>query len=371
MKSEGMGMIEKRNPFFNMGSIEDPRYFVNRDKEIRRLLQYTGNRMSCSIVGSRKIGKSSLVKQARRLVASNGPVGVRKCFWVYLNFDQMASVNRSGFWKELLKRLSIALEELPGVGTEDIDVDWEGLFQSGTPDAFEVEAYLGKLVARDVNPIVVMDEFERAVCNPNLDYSFYGELRALVPRLTYVTVTQRQLHRLEYSRSSVRTSPFFNVFVVLPVRLFSVGGAERLLLYLSSLGGIPYSPEDIEFLIDLAGCHPFYLQQAGYQLFERYRDGSLSDQEEAYQSAEDEFRLQVRSHFEYLWSKLDRDQRALLQGIAKAGSLSKDSLSPSERILLYELEDCALISETSEGSYGVCSRIFSEFVKAGSSLVSS
>jgi len=362
-------MTEKHNPFFNMGPIEDPRYFVNREKEVRKLLQYVGSQMSCSIVGSRKIGKSSLVKQAMRLATDPDYTAthLRKCVWVYLNFDQMLSITKLGFWKELLKRLGAALNDLPEERREGIDVDWEHLFQSETIAASKIDARLRELASRGIKPIIVMDEFEGVVRNPNLDYSFYGELRALAPQLTYVTVTQRPLHSLECYRRSTSTSPFFNIFVILPVRLFSLESARELFERLSCLGGNPYSPDDIEFLIDLAGCHPFFLQQAGYQLFDICsKDKPHLEHEDAYQAVENEFQLQARPHFESFWPKLSQHQKSLLQRIAEVGGLGKSSLSPPEKIVLYELEDHALVSSVDKENYRVLSRAFDEFVRRSS-----
>ena len=174
-------MTEKRNPFWNMGPIEDPCYFVNRDRELRRLLQYVSNQMSCSIVGSRKIGKSSLVRQAIRLATSSDSDSVdsKKCAWVYLNFGQMLSVTKLSFWKQLLRSLAVALTELPKECREGIVIDWEHLFQSETIVAFEIDSYLTRLASRGVKPIVVLDEFEGAVCNPNLTMAHYGGAFAL------------------------------------------------------------------------------------------------------------------------------------------------------------------------------------------------
>lgn len=361
-------MAVEHNPFFNMGPIEDPRYFVNRDRELRKLLQYVNNRMSCSIVGSRKIGKTSLVKQAIRLAASSdsASMDLKKCVWVYLNFGQMLSATKLGFWKQLLKSLTAALTESPKECRESIATDWEHLFQSEAIVVPEIDAHLTKLASRGVKPIIVLDEFEGAVRNPNLDFSFYGELRTLVPKLTYITVTQGYLHCLEYARDSVKISPFFNVFVILPVGLFSTASAREL-LNLSAFGGVPFSSEDVEFLVNVAGCHPFFLQRAGYQLFEVYSgDGPHPSREEAYSVVRSEFQLQARPHFEHVWSKLSQDQKSLLRKTVDVRSLARDSLSPSEKVVLHELEDRALVFTTDRENYGVFSRAFDEFVKKGS-----
>lgn len=54
------------NPFFFAGKITDPRHFVGREKELKRIFGYldtahTGQIQHASVVGERRIGKSSLL----------------------------------------------------------------------------------------------------------------------------------------------------------------------------------------------------------------------------------------------------------------------------------------------------------------------
>ena len=49
------------NPFFHRGPIRDPHYFYNRRKEVKRVLEMLGKGQSVSVIGPRKIGKTSLL----------------------------------------------------------------------------------------------------------------------------------------------------------------------------------------------------------------------------------------------------------------------------------------------------------------------
>ena len=52
------------NPFFHRGPIRDPAYFFGRERETRLLLSLVRNAQSVSVLGQRRIGKSSFVLHA-------------------------------------------------------------------------------------------------------------------------------------------------------------------------------------------------------------------------------------------------------------------------------------------------------------------
>jgi hypothetical protein len=283
-----------------------------------------------------------------------------------LDFQQLAFSTKSGFWQLLLRELGTRLIELPEEYRRDIDLDLESLLQ---PWDEILAAELGTklrqlaLTSKGIKPVIVMDEFESTIDNPHLDYGFYGALRSFNSELTYVTVTQSPLHRLRYRSPSTITSPFFNIFVEIPVELFSPENARRLLLKLSSLGETPFSPGDIEFLIGLAGCHPFFLQRAGYYLFElRSGKGSRAERTEVYRDVERSFYQEARGHFQYFWDGLDAERKTALKRASEGGSFTKESLAELERIALVDLAEQSFVSESKEG-YQVFSRAFGQFIR--------
>ena len=51
--------MEIRNPFFHRGPIRDPHFFWNRAEEVRQARTLLAQGQSVSVVGARRIGKSS------------------------------------------------------------------------------------------------------------------------------------------------------------------------------------------------------------------------------------------------------------------------------------------------------------------------
>ena len=58
------------NPFFYPGAIRDPVYFYNRQKETKQILERLGKGQSISVIGPRKIGKTSLLFHISRPVVA-------------------------------------------------------------------------------------------------------------------------------------------------------------------------------------------------------------------------------------------------------------------------------------------------------------
>jgi ABC-type phosphate/phosphonate transport system ATPase subunit len=56
-------MIKKivANPFQAGGRLRDPKHFVGRESELRQILSRVANMDSVSVVGPRRIGKSSIL----------------------------------------------------------------------------------------------------------------------------------------------------------------------------------------------------------------------------------------------------------------------------------------------------------------------
>ncbi len=58
------GGIPSANPFFHRRPIRDPAYFFGRQRETRLLLDMVGNAQSVSVLGQRRIGKTSFLLHA-------------------------------------------------------------------------------------------------------------------------------------------------------------------------------------------------------------------------------------------------------------------------------------------------------------------
>jgi len=89
--------------------------------------------------------------------------------------------------------------------------------------------------------------------------------------------------------------------------------ARSLLETLSQQGSGPgFCDEEIELALELAGPHPFFLQIAGFYLYELPGRGEPQSPD-VYERAARRFTAEAEDHYRYIWSQLsDEEQQALL-----------------------------------------------------------
>jgi hypothetical protein len=112
-----------------------------------------------------------------------------------------------------------------------------------------------------------------------------------------------------------------------------------------------FSENDLAFLHEIAGLHPFFLQLACYILFEKKveRPGSAAGD---YDSVHRQFSREARGHFEYMWNRLRDNERSALKlmGDGRVGTITLDDRERLEqKCLIYQGD--------------IFSSAFAEFVK--------
>ncbi len=129
--------------------------------------------------------------------------------------------------------------------------------------------------------VFLLDEFDAFLENDIFHQAeFYGGLRALASRsqgLVLVIASRRSLSALNTDTQNFnRTgSPYFNFMDEIFLRPFTRKASEALL----ALGGETFTKQDREFLLGLAGGHPYFLQSAASALWEAYQDEEIDAQE--------------------------------------------------------------------------------------------
>ena len=98
------------NPFFNRQRITDPNYFCGRQREVESLYSAIATRQCRSIVGERKMGKSSLLTHLScpDTLKAHG-FDPNKYVFVYVDLEGMANVSYEEFWPEVLDMMEMAM----------------------------------------------------------------------------------------------------------------------------------------------------------------------------------------------------------------------------------------------------------------------
>ncbi len=167
------------NPFTQRGAIRDPGQFFGRQAELNQIFSCIGKMQSVSVVGERRIGKSSLLHYVCQKGQSHAPRGAGL---VYLGVQRVR--HEADFYTRLL-------EEVGSRGSTFRDLE---------------STLRGKQV------VVCLDEFEQVAGNEAFSESFFDGLRSLAQDgLALVTASQHSLFDLCRDKKFAG-SQFWNIF---------------------------------------------------------------------------------------------------------------------------------------------------------------
>lgn len=298
------------NPFFHRGAIRHVEDFVGREAEINQVLGLLRNGQSVSLIGPRRIGKSSLllhlshpsVREPFRLSQSDH-------LFVLLDCQEFAGSPPEEVYELLLDGL---LEAAVQAGLKLEVADQPGTYRA-LDRALQTVHQQGKSV------VVMLDEFELLAANQHLTPYFFARLRGLTTKygLAFLTASQRPLFAIT-AEEAVLSSPFFNIFVTLPLGLFSDAEAHELFRQRLARTSVEFSPELVEHLIELVGPHPFFLHIAGYHAVQSVInedfivDGDSTIPEQHFHLLDNPIEVEAESHLSYLWQNLTPEEQHVL-----------------------------------------------------------
>ncbi|MFO7682747.1 MAG: protein kinase [Chloroflexota bacterium] len=337
------------NPFFNRQRVVDPSYFFGREREVEALYSAIATRQSRAIVGERKLGKSSLLSQLAcpDSLRQHG-FNPDQFVFIYVDLEGMANITYDEFWPEILDRLELALP----TGQEQLSQMTREMAMQAEVRFMQVRRLLRRVERAGLTVVMMLDEFESLAGNPEFNASFYGELRSLAGELgvVYLTASKRSLYDLTYEHADTLSSPFFNIFSEERLRLMPENETVCLLQGLSALpGGKPFTSSEADFLRELAGPHPFFLNIAASYLY-TMRQEPLPEAD-LLAKVEKRYKAEAEDHFRYLWDQLNQREQGTLRYLGSA--------QPDE---VRRLELKALVMEGNNGRYQPFSRAFAEFL---------
>jgi AAA+ ATPase superfamily predicted ATPase len=296
------------NPFTFGNPIKDPARFYGRREDLRQIVNRlrSSAHESTSIVGERRIGKTSLLKylETPEVAAQFGLPPTEYCM-VYIDFQGLTDITPERFWQRVLTKIerSICLPKL----TPEI----QRVREMGDFDLFDLEDLFERIADCGLTTVLMMDEFEYVTQNPNFGSDFFGGLRALAihQNLPLLTATRRELVDLCHSEE-LKGSPFFNIFANIVLRPFSRAEVLEMLDGYMAATPIQFSEREKELVLGLGGGYPFFTQMAGNYLVEAKQ--KALDADALLQDVYVNFDAQADSHFSYMWSHSSESEKITL-----------------------------------------------------------
>jgi hypothetical protein len=315
------------NPFYHRGAIRRVDDFIGREAEINQILGLLSNGQSVSLIGPRRIGKSSLlIHLCEPAIRARANLDPPHALFVLLDCQELAGAPPEEVYELLLGNLGDAAT-YAGI---TVDTPQE----TGTYRA--LDRVLQQIYRQQVSVVVLLDEFELLAANSRLTPYFFARLRGLTTKygLAYLTASQRPLFAIT-AEEEILSSPFFNIFVTLPLGLFKEEEAHQLLEERLADTHVAFSAPLIAYLLFLVGNHPFFLHLAGYHAVQAIGQGISLNGEKGLEQLDTPVELEADSHLGYLWQNLTAEEQYAL-AIADGPT---DSLRQLEQLCLLQKEN--------------------------------
>jgi len=249
------------NPFIFGSKIANPKYFVGREKELKKIFgflntEHTGQIQHISVVGERRIGKSSLLYHLTQVKEKhlNTPENYQI---LYIDLQRPQNHTVSGLLGYILEELKL---------TRPSKVTFERFYEIIEKEREKNGTWI----------VLLMDEFEKLTeRTEEFTDDFYDSLRSLANNnlLGIITASQHSLRNL--ADQEKLTSPFFNIFHQLELGEFGEPETQSL-LNRGKVTAPKFTDTDCQKIIKIAGNHPARLQIVANLVYEAKDSGLLN-----------------------------------------------------------------------------------------------
>src|SRR5262249_14101576 len=298
------------NPYLNRVAIKDPQQFFGRQREVSKIFSRIGSArpQSISVVGDRRIGKSSLLNFVNNARVRAGHLDKHESYaFAFIDLQQRRKLSLTEFFKELF---AILAKETGDKTLETLEPGFDSLRE-----------VLERFKSDGRKLIVLFDEFDAITTNRAFDLEFYSFLRSIANNydVAYVTSSARDLQELCHTQL-IADSPFFNIFTNVFLRAFSRKEAMELITRPSEESGLPLE-HYARPIMELAGYFPYFLQIACSAYFDYLleNDGKLKREE-----VEENFLDEAKGQFRFIWDRMPDAQRRVIRNFVQDNKVEKE-----------------------------------------------
>jgi uncharacterized protein len=251
-----------RNPFIVGVPISDPADFFGREREVDFCLQRLRGMQSVSVLGERRIGKTSLL----RYLITTLP-------------ERLGAQFRGAF-------LDLTRPNLSSVEAALGDIQQQLGVENLAPTLTGFAERLVGMHAAGQRAVVAFDEAEMFVRLPaEFNHDFCEALRALASAGQLALLTASRLSLREMHEHGALVSPLYNVMGVRRLGEFSEAEAREFVVVPRE--GVAFNENLVEEILGYAGRHPLQLQVFCFHAAQALRDGR-DDWTDVWAEAQDE-----------------------------------------------------------------------------------
>jgi hypothetical protein len=298
------------NPYFNRRAIRAPKDFYGRSYEVRTALTLLASLQCLSVVGPRRIGKSSLLYHiSEPAVLEDHGIDAGKFAFIFLSCEQLSDLSQDQVLQVMLNQARAAMVKA------GFQFD-PGASPTAGMTFFDFSHALAGFTQLGRKLVFLLDEFECLAQNSSLTPAFFAGLRSIPNSwdVAYVTASGRSLLDLTYADRSVLGSPFFNIFTTIQLPLFKDEDARDLIYGPSRAAEVHFSDATAKFILSLTDHHPFFIQIACFHAFDiQSQKETLTEAD--YQLIQERARDGLQDHLKVTWGYLKPEEKRFLSSL--------------------------------------------------------
>jgi len=378
---------------FIVGGEVEPPYFIGRDEEVNMIkLDLLSSAQNNVIIGPRRIGKTSLLRNLKNNVQD-------KVIFAYINCRKITSL--ADFFRQTTGSLITAYEEkhkIKGIVKKFSDV-FKGKITAATRSISEIGGsieYIGNVylrfreneidekelisetfefienLSKELNePIIIaLDEFqELSKFNGNIFNMLKSHMDSQ-PNVRYI-----------FSGSSVSLlhdvflkpdSPLYLMAARIQLEPIKKKDVDDYIRSRLKTQNITISEPALDSIYEYTAGYPFYFQKIGFLLYQiavigKKRNIDINDVESAFSSMLNEFDSEFESRYS---TKFSRQQQDILKYLSqnktkRLTEISDDMQTPASSLTtsMKDLYNTMTVDKPKEGTYGIMDNVFRLWIK--------
>lgn len=332
-----LGNPQPGNPYYDLAAIQRPEMFFGRSQILRRVYSAIANKQCISLVGSRHIGKSSVLSCMRfPQMQRQFEYDLSRHVLVFIDLREYLHKTSQDFFSAVSEQIVLYSRK------QQLEL---ALHTQG--GEYEFGHLLDQIQEQGFHPVLLMDAFDNVTRNKAFDPEFFSFLRAQARKVSYVTASLAPLS--EVCHRDIQNSPFFNIFGTCFVEALTPHEAQALVQEPAQRAGLPFTQSETAWILKQAGRHPFFLQRVCHFFFEEkcvQGAEALGDTKHVLGQAASE----LQPHFQDAWERLTSRQQELLKEQIRRNE--------GQQRAVPELSESALFRAFVRQQYRVPSRAF-------------
>ena len=326
----------QKNPYVHREMLlPESDMFFGRQKELDSIFHLLSKPKSVSIIGERRIGKSSIANRLYHEFKSSPDT-----IAIYIDCNEIAETchTRNDFFKMINNKLKRSDSNIP---VQCVD----NYFECYTT----FKRFIEKQAKLASKCILFMDEFEALPKMPFADDTFFSNLRSIgnnpLNHFAYVTVSKKDLSQLAHN--GIDTSNFWNIFTPKIVNMLDKNSIHELRSCGFQQSSMSLTEADISTMNYLAGRFPFFNQIVCWHIFDAKVD--------QIQVNKHHIKNDLITHYQTIWNLRTRQEQQILKQLSHP-KISKYELQMNDMIVRE-------LVEVKNNKYVTFSRFFGELIQ--------